>query len=423
MMGHSPAEIAEAWDEVKKSKEHEFMQQDDPEFTEVMQRQLEKMLSLPPPQPPAHTLSIEVPPVPPSPSQPSMNAPRPHQPHQIPLQITQNQNQIRRTKKTAPTIPSMNAPMISVNINGQPQPQGQYIPPAGAVPIIVQDTAMAPQPPPAMPQYHPQSMPVQQQQSPQQRIQYAAAVPVPVQFAQPPPMATAMSMPMPMTMTMAHPNSSIQYTQPHITTLSSISVPFDKADTTLSDISTSALYTDLAVPSNNNSRRGHYRPTSVHSEATSARERGGSFADSDFGIESVAQSVVVSEISYKEKKNRIDWNHPHILYLKDLGYSKTQIQQAYFRLKNNEEHPDSKHRQKLRADDDKFLAYMINILVDELQLVPEHEQRQFGGNSECIDKLYQNWICCICCRVCTKIRDDNACCSCCCSFEYERIRS
>ena len=124
-----------------------------------------------------------------------------------------------------------------------------------------------------------------------------------------------------------------------------------------------------------------------------------------------ASSVGRSERSYREKKNRVNWQHPYIIHLIDLGWSKLQIQTAYFLLNNGNE-----KRSKISDDDDKFLAFMIHILVEDLKYCPENPQRQFGESSECIDKMYQNFVCCLCCRILTKINDDNACCICCCCF-------
>ena len=374
-MGHSPAEIDEAWQNVKKSPEHQYISQDDPEFANVMTRELNKMLSLDIAGPQPQEEIQQVPP-----AEASMNAPRPHQ--------------ISLTVQSHPALPSMNAP--------KPMQQG-YVPPAGAIPIsakgvnIVQNAPRYAQPM--------QPQPMQPQQVPIQYVQHAQpqmAVTTSVNGYAQPQMGMHTSVNsyshQPQQQPISPQHYSGQYSQPRMANPNSVSYPQSPEQQEPETV------IELSSPSNHqrDTTKKHYKAVSVTQSVRSA--------DYDTQSEFGAQSVMMSDISYKEKKNRIEWTHPHIIHLKDLGWSKEQIIQAQFRLMNTD-NGDPK-RNKLRPDDDKFLAYMINILVDELQLKPENEPRQFSDTSECIDKLYQNWICCVCCRVLTKIRDGNACCCC-----------
>eukprot|EP01084_Bolivina_argentea_P221459 375088_1 len=67
---------------------------------------------------------------------------------------------------------------------------------------------------------------------------------------------------------------------------------------------------------------GTSTPVSVVQLASPQKE----YPDSEFGSAASVHSTgpAMSDIDYKEKKNRINWRHPYILHLKDLGWSKTQ---------------------------------------------------------------------------------------------------
>ena len=152
-----------------------------------------------------------------------------------------------------------------------------------------------------------------------------------------------------------------------------------------------------------------HEANTIHSLGTPDRE----YAESEFG----GTSVMMSDISYRDKKNRVDWTHPHVIYLKDLGWDKVQIQQAYFILKNGDG-VDAKERKKLRLDNDKFCAHMIIILKEELGFEPVNRERIRNDRAECIDKMYQNFVCCLCCNMLKRVDSGGAFCDCGCCCYY-----
>eukprot|EP01084_Bolivina_argentea_P266719 452520_1 len=107
------------------------------------------------------------------------------------------------------------------------------------------------------------------------------------------------------------------------------------------------------------------------------------------------------DIILKHPKKNISWDdvlhtkylieHPHIKHLKDNGWSRKQIQQAYFLLTNDT-------TTQVNVSDDEFLAHMTNILAKTLQFTPANQQRHFSNMSSCKDKMYHGFICCTCCK-------------------------
>eukprot|EP01084_Bolivina_argentea_P266718 452518_1 len=107
------------------------------------------------------------------------------------------------------------------------------------------------------------------------------------------------------------------------------------------------------------------------------------------------------DIIPKHQKQHITWadvlhtkylsEHPRIKYLQDIGWSRRQIQQAYFVLTNDT-------TTQVNVSDDEFLAHMTNILAKTLQFTPANQQRHFSNMSSCKDKMYHGFICCTCCK-------------------------